>query len=287
MTDLIQLRETFKGMPLTTVTIHDRPAWNAREVGEAIGYAQRGKRFASQITGEWADEFIEGQDYKVIGGKELQAFKALYFKGTGSVPLASNRGMLVLFESGLHLALVKTRKPKGVQLRRFLADKVLPQLVRTGSYRAEAEPQLPDLREQRLQQKADLEARRVAVLERNAQAEALREAVRALHNLGQIDAATLAAYEVQAAELVTGRDLSHLKPVGPTTWLTPTEIGRKLGLSGYRVGRLITELGLRGDFPGLARSYPHTRPHMDRPVQCFAYSPAAVRRIEAAALAGA
>lgn len=285
MSDLIQLKETFEGMPLTTMAIHDRPAWNAREVGEAIGYAQRGKRFASQITGDWANEFIEGHDYQVINGKELQAFKALYFKGTGSVPLASNRGMLVLFESGLHLALVKTRKAQGVRLRRFLVDKVLPQLVRTGSYRDEAGPQLPALREQRLQQKADLEARRVAVLERNAAAEALRQAVRALYNLGQIDVATLAAYEVRAAEVVSGRDLSHLKPVGPTTWLTPTEIGRKLGLTAYRVGRLITELGLRGDYPGLARSYPNNRPHMDRPVQCFSYSPEAVRRIESAALA--
>lgn len=287
MTDLVQLKETFEGMPLTTMTIHDRPAWNAREVGEAIGYAQRGKRFATKITGDWSNEFTEGQDYQVITGKELLAFKDMFFKGTGSVPLASNRGMLVLFESGLHLALVKTRKAQGIRLRRFLVDKVLPQLVRTGTYSGEDEPQLPQLREQRLQQKADLEARRVAVLERNADANALRGAVRALHNLGQIDGATLAAYEVQAAEMVTGRDLSHLKPVGPTTWLTPTEIGSKLGLTAYRVGRLITELQLRGDFPGLARSYPHTPPHMDRPVRCYAYSAVAVRRIEAAALAGA
>ena len=202
--------------------------------------------------------------------------------------MGGNRGLVVLFETGLHLALVKTNKPAGRKLRRFLAEKVLPQLVRTGRYEpVEQEPTVVDVREQRLQLQAQVQARRVTVLECTAKADALREAVRALHKLGMIDACTLAAYEVQAAEIITGRDLSQLKPVGPGAWLTPTQIGRKLGLKPYTVGRMITELQLRGDLPGLARSYPHWRPHMDRPVTCYAYSPEAVRRVEAAVLAEA
>ncbi len=288
MNALVRLRDTFEKHTLTTLEIEGRPAWVAREIGEAIGYAQRGKRFATKITGEWSGELIAGHDYRVLTGSELSAFKQGVFQGTGSVPLGSNRGLVVLFESGLHLALVKTRKPAGIRLRRFLADEVLPQLVRTGQYAPEtAEPSLAALREHRLQQKADLEARRVAVLERKAEAEALRETVRALHRLGQIDARTLAVYEVQAAELVTGRDLSPLKPSGPGSWLTPTQIGRRMGLSPYTVGRVITELGLRGDRPGLSRSYLHRSLDTGEPVVCFAYSPEAVRRIEAAVTAGA
>lgn len=286
MSDLVRLQETFEGKTLTTLTVHDRPAWIAREVGEAIGYAQRGKRFASKLTGDWANELLEGRDYQVLTGGELSAFKEDFFKGTGSVPLGGNRGLVVLFESGLHLALVKTRKPAGVRLRRFLVDHVLPQLVRTGSYVPEVEPgELSHQREARLQRKADLEARRVAALERKLKADALRETARALHRLGRIDDPTLAAYEVRAGEIVTGSDLSPLMPTGPGTWLTPTQIGQQLGLTAYTVGRLITELELRGDLPGLSRSYLYTPPHMDRPVVCHAYSPEAVRRIRAAELA--
>ena len=287
MNALVRHNATFEGRALTTLQIDGRPAWFAREVGEVIGYAHRGKRFASKITGEWSTELLDGHDYRVVTGRELAAFKESIFKGTGSVPLGGNRGLVVLFESGLHLALVKTRKEAGVRLRRFLADKVLPQLVRTGSYMPEeASPALAVLRERRLQQKADLEARRVAVLETKAHAQALRETVRALHRLGRIDDDTLAAHEVQAAELVTGRDLSHLKPSGPGTWLTPTQIGRRLGLGAYTVGRVISELGLRGDRPGLSRSYMSRITETHQPIVCFAYSPEAVRRIEAAVMAG-
>lgn len=290
MNDLVRLQDTFRHKPLTTLNIHGRDGWIARQVGEAIGYAQRGKRFATKITGDWANEFIQGRDYDLITGKELEAFKALFFKGTGSVPLTSPRGMLVLYESGLNLALVKTRKPLGVELRRFLADEVMPQLARTGSYTPEvtaSEPveELEGQRERRLQVQADTARRRVELMERQAKADAIRDTVRQLHELGQIDAATVAAYEVRAAELITGADLTPLRPAGPGNWLTPKQIGWKLGTTAYTIGRVITELGLREDVPGLARSYPYWLPHRDEPVRCFAYSPEAVRRIEAVLLA--
>lgn len=287
MNALVRHNAVFEGRKLTTLELDGRRAWLAREVGEAIGYAQRGKRFATKITGEWSKELQAGRDYQVLTGKELAEFKERLFKGTGAVPLGGNRGLLVLFESGLHLALVKTTKSAGVRLRRFLAEQVLPQLARTGRYEPEAaQPGLAHQREQRLQQKVDLEARRVEVLERQAAAEALREAVRALYRLGSIDTHTLAAYEVRAAELVTGRDLTPLRPAGPGSWMTPKQIGLRLGLSAYTIGRILSELGLRGD-PDLSRSYMNRHPETHEPIVCFAYSPEAVRRVEAVVMAGA
>src|SRR5690606_32845822 len=113
MNALVRCRDTFDGRALTTIDLDGRHAWVAREVGEAIGYAQRGKRFASMITGDWSGELLQGHDYAVLTGRELSAFKEGVFKGTGSVPLGGNRGLVVLFESGLHLSLVKTHKPAG------------------------------------------------------------------------------------------------------------------------------------------------------------------------------
>lgn len=126
---------TFEGTALQTLTWDDRPCWVARHVGETIGYENGGRKFAQRVLGAWSKEMEEGRDYAFLTGPELDAFKAV------SPDMAPSRGhvdhtarVLVLFESGLHMALLKTSKPLGVRLRRFLADEVLPQLVRTGTY---------------------------------------------------------------------------------------------------------------------------------------------------------
>lgn len=84
-------------------------------------------------------------------------------------------------------------------------------------------------------------------------AKALRAAVRAEHAAGELDASSLAEWEVHAAELVLGYDLSDLRGPIPDGWSTPTQIGHRLGVSAHRVGMAISELGLRRADPRLAR----------------------------------
>ena len=87
MTALISLKSCFEDRPLTTLELDGRSCWIAREVGRAIGYEQEGRRFVTQITDRWADELIEGVDYRSVQGEELQAIKELLgtFDDTGSV----------------------------------------------------------------------------------------------------------------------------------------------------------------------------------------------------------
>ncbi|MCB9683403.1 MAG: hypothetical protein H6735_00015 [Alphaproteobacteria bacterium] len=84
-------------------------------------------------------------------------------------------------------------------------------------------------------------------------AEALRAAARAKHAAGELDAASLAEWEIHAAELVLGYDLADLRGPIPDGWSTPTQIGHRLGVSAHRVGMAISELGLRKADPRLAR----------------------------------
>lgn len=290
MNPLVRLRGDFEGAPLTTLTLHGRPAWIAREVGAAVGYSHGGKRLANKIGGDWSDEFIEGVDHQVLRGPQLALLKDALPPGTESVPPRAS-ALLVLFESGLHLALTKTNKPVGRRLRRFLVDQVLPQLTRTGRFEPQQEEEeglssLQDRREHRLNRRLALQARRLRLRERGQQRTALRELVQTLHELGQIDAHTRAAYEVRAAELVLGHDLSELRPPIPHAWLTPTQIGRELGLSAYHVGCVITELGLRGNRPGLSRARTHFAGAGARPVVSYVYSPEAQERIAEHTLGG-
>ena len=61
----------FEGKPLTTLTVNGRPAWLAREIGVGLGYAHRGDRFVSKLSGEWSGEFVDGLDVARLTGPEL------------------------------------------------------------------------------------------------------------------------------------------------------------------------------------------------------------------------
>lgn len=69
-----------------------------------------------------------------LSGDELALFRQVTSESPVQVSSHARASLLVLFESGLHLVLTKTRRPVGVRLRRFLADEVLPQIVRDGKY---------------------------------------------------------------------------------------------------------------------------------------------------------
>jgi prophage antirepressor-like protein len=105
----------------------------AKDIGRALGYGNDGQKLAQRVTQDWANEFIEENDFAVIRDGNLVAFKTLLevIPGAG---ISRARHVLVLFESGVNLVCMKTNKPAGQHLRRWLASEVLPQLRETGSY---------------------------------------------------------------------------------------------------------------------------------------------------------
>ncbi len=288
----------FEGEPLATVTYKEHLCWVCRQIGRRLGYADG--RLVTLIRREWASEFVEGRDYIILRGDDLAALKAMLGLATSDVPSRTPRLMLLL-EPGLHLVLAKTDKPIGQRLRRFLADRVLPQLVRDGCFAPEREvvegqivvvagPPVPSrapavVREARLDRQAAIRSRWVDLCDRRLQANAL---LRLTENLGdRIDGDTRAALEVSAAEIATGRDLGHLRPEVDPDWRSPTAIARELGVTVQKLGRLITRLGLRQEDPGLARPILNKAQRVDRVVVTWLYSPAAIERIAEALRAGA
>lgn len=218
----------FEGQPLVTLTWNGRPCWVARQIAARIGYGHDGKRLPNKILGDWSREFIAGHDYALLQGAELHAFHAAV-AAEGLPTKGLGRGsLLVLFESGLHLVLTKTNLEIGERLRRFLADRVLPQLVRTGRYSPEASEagrtvgtslvlvgpagagtfSPTERREARLALQARSRARWVDVCDRRLRAGALYRLVDALGD--QLDADARTALEVVAAEIATGLELAEL-----------------------------------------------------------------------------
>jgi prophage antirepressor-like protein len=124
---------TFEGQGLRFYAFRGRLCVIAADVGRVLGYAD--ESLASVIRKQWAGEMVQGEDYDILRGDDLREFKA-----GADVPEGSSgsraRHLTILYESGLDLVLIKTDKPIGGRLRRFLVSEVLPKLRR-------GEPVLP------------------------------------------------------------------------------------------------------------------------------------------------
>jgi prophage antirepressor-like protein len=123
------VHSNFEGDNITALSYKGKPAVIAKQIGKALGYAQGGKQFVTNITREWANEFSE-EDYVIVSGEELSALKRL---GVECIPSRAP-SLLLLFEDGLTTSFLLTKKDKGTRLRRFLVKKVLPQVFRDGKY---------------------------------------------------------------------------------------------------------------------------------------------------------
>ena len=233
----------FEGQQLTQLEYDGRPCWFASELSIIMGYSEA-KTVSHQIRGTWSDEFIEGNDYDLLRGSDLADVKSALELG-GKNHLSHMAQAMVVFETGVHLVLAKTNKPAGKRLRRFLVEEVLPQIARDGAYLPEREI-TPD---GRLSVKDELQMRlRLAEMQdRQFKSDAMLRLVDILKSDPQYTAATVRNYEIRAAELAAGDDLSAIKPRLNGKHLSPTAMGERLGITPQAVGIMITKLGIRHD----------------------------------------
>jgi prophage antirepressor-like protein len=132
MKELTRVEKVFEGQALTAYLWEGSPVWIAKEVGRVMGYSGDGERLTDLIRGEWKSEVIEGKDIELLTGERLANFKT----ATPALRGSSINHLLLLKEPGFHLVCLKTEKPIGRQLRRWLAEEVIPSLLRTGAYQA-------------------------------------------------------------------------------------------------------------------------------------------------------
>lgn len=298
MNALTLLDHAFEGKKITTIIYRGRPCWLAREVGATIGYSHEGKRFANKVTKEWGQEMIRGHDYDVLAGEDLEQLRgAMAHLGTDSVPSSRlgtdyvpghTRHVTVLYEAGLWLCLAKSEMELGRKLRRFLVDNVLPQIARDGRYSPEREvtPEGQLVAREAAQaaeeRRLEIEREKIAVEKRRLAAEGLWRLCDVLKDATYLGDDIKKSLAVAAAEEASGRSLAGFLPPADASfhWESPTEIGKRLGLSSNAVGKAITALGLRG-VEGMSREIVNKAQHSNRTVTSWLYSPEAVARIEA------
>jgi prophage antirepressor-like protein len=241
------------GGDLLALEYKGRPAFVARHLGQALGYSEDGKALVSMIRRDWTEDLTEGEDFVVLRGDDLEAFRGVV--GEESAPSSMARALVLLTEQGFYGCCLLTKKKPGRELRRWLRSEVMPQIARTGAFdpgktvddQGQVVQRLPPTdREGRLQ----LE-QRIRVVEAT---------LRDLRAAGA-HPAVLLPYQLQLMEEATGKSTSHLAraiPDPPAHWHSPTQIATTLStrwgveVSPQLVGQAITALDLRKAVPGVA-----------------------------------
>ncbi len=112
----------FETSTIHVLQIRGRTAFVARNLGQAAGYSDGGQGFIDLIVREWAASFEEDDDIAQITGADLDVLKR-------EVPLPDDTNMeLVLFASGIDLALTRSRARNARSLLGFLHSAVLSQV---------------------------------------------------------------------------------------------------------------------------------------------------------------
>lgn len=199
----------FEGSPLLTLTREGRPFWLARHVGTHLGLGATGEKLPHLVLGEWAHDFAHGHDFAFVQGRELDDLRRV-LSACGQPVGSTPRGLLVvLYETGLVLALSKLEMDRAARLRSFVMDTVLPDLAhvrrRPSPRRQRPRPLTEEARPAR--QRASL-ARVIDLNDRLFQVTSLRHLIRVLGD--DLDRTSRGALEIVAAEIATGIDLSPL-----------------------------------------------------------------------------
>jgi prophage antirepressor-like protein len=133
------LVRTFDGHPVTVVEWQGRQIFFVDEIAAALGY-DAPRYLTDQLSREWSDEAEEGVEIVTLTNGDIKAIEQIRndsVKTTESNPTPTRGGarkLIVLTEAGVNLVCIKTEKPAGKALRRWLAREVLPSIRQTGSY---------------------------------------------------------------------------------------------------------------------------------------------------------
>ena len=105
----------------------------ARDLGRMLGYGNDGRSLVQLVKREWADEFEDGT--------ELLTAKPSDLRGVVSDTTLNRRGETLLTREGVNAACLKTDKPLGKVIRRWLSRDAMIQIQDTGRYESPGLPQ--------------------------------------------------------------------------------------------------------------------------------------------------
>lgn len=116
---------------INVVMDHDDPLFPVVQVAAACG-SKDPAQFPKLIRAD--DEYLPDAHYLVFTGEKLAWFKARAHSGNSDTTVDRAPSATFFTLAGLSLFLTKTALPYGREVRRWLADEVMPTILKTGSY---------------------------------------------------------------------------------------------------------------------------------------------------------
>ena len=111
----------------TKITYRGREGACAQELGRSLEYGRLGQDLEDRILEAWSHEFVAGTHYDLLVGAEFESFLEL----SGYQPLNQFKGqLLLLYQEGIDLVLLKTDSAAGRDVRAWLVADVFPGLRR-------------------------------------------------------------------------------------------------------------------------------------------------------------
>jgi hypothetical protein len=267
MTTITVQTDDYYSIPITRIELDGKSAWIAREIGRALGYARGGEKLSRNIARRWTRDFHAGVDYDRLTGTLLERLRGL-------VPrLRRTRRVMILFRSGLDKVLARAAYNIASPLRIWLEDKLPATRAEMGE---EREAPIQDLLQDRRLRLAETREARLASEQRARGLLLLLDAIAETATEDEVK-----VYQIKLAQELAGRDFTSLLPPKSEKWTTPTQIAKRNETSVQRVGRIISQLGLRDEAnPEQVEAYDNLAPGTGRIVTCYRYSPEAVAQIE-------
>lgn len=245
----------FEGVSIRVLTDEaGEPWWIASDVCSALGYANPRDAVAKHVDPE---------DCNTVAIRD---------------GIRGNPNHTVINESGVYSLILRSDKPEAKRFKRLVTSVILPAVRKTGSYVAPASKRI---------ESAEARERRLLAREERLSRQLARDGLHDFIRLAGDNLTPEARQAVAAkiAEVSTGEPMPMLLPANrEPDWVAPAQIAERTGRSLNAVGRVISELGLRGK-DGMSKAITNVAKGTHRPVPGYLYSPEAVALI-VEALAG-
>lgn len=169
-----------------------------------------------------------------------------------------NPNQVIINESGLYSLILSSKLPKAKEFKHWVTSEVLPSIRKTGKYSARKEPS------------ESTQARLI-----NAKVRFARELQR-LANIETLSPTYKQILIAQAAETLTGVPMELPRSEGKM--YSAGEVGKMVGISANKIGRLAKEYDMKTDEFGAW--YHDKSPYSSHEVDTFRYNDKAVERFK-------